>query len=386
MSTVIARRMQTISPFRVMQVMQEAARLEAAGRDIVHLEVGEPDFATATAICEAGAAALAAGRTGYTQAAGLPALREALSVHYLERHGVQIDPARILITPGASGALALLAQLLLNPGDRVLMSDPTYPCNRNFVRLAGAEECLVPVTAQGCWQLNVADLEAALDERCAGLWLASPSNPAGAVIDRQRMQQLCSWARQRGLHVLVDEIYHGLSYEAAVPSVLEVDDQAIVVNSFSKYFGMTGWRLGWMVLPESLLEAATILQQNLFIAAPTMAQHAALRALAPDVRAELERRRQQFWQRRDFLLPALRDIGFDIASTPQGAFYIHAGITQFSDDAEQFCRWLLQTHGVALTPGTDFGYHQARQHVRFAFTTDQLSLEKAVARLQRALA
>jgi aspartate/methionine/tyrosine aminotransferase len=365
--------------------MQQAARLEAAGHDILHLEVGEPDFPTAEAISAAGAAALGAGHTGYTQAAGLPALREALSEHYRRQHGLKIGPERILITPGASGALSLLAQLLLNPGDRVLMSDPAYPCNRNFVRLAGAEPKLVPVNAAQGWELSTAALDAAVDSSTVGLWLASPANPTGAVIGRDQLAELCHWARGQKLHVLVDEIYHGLAYDGNVPSVLEVDDEAIVVNSFSKYFGMTGWRLGWMVLPESLLEAATILQQNLFIAAPTMAQYAALRALDPDVREVLEQRRELFRRRRDFLLPALRSIGFDVPCTPQGAFYIHAGIGRFGDDSEEFCRRLLEAHGLALTPGADFGEHGAQQHVRFAFTTGMESLERAVARLQRAL-
>lgn len=381
----VATRMQNVNPFRVMRVMSRAAELEAMGRRIVHLEVGEPDFPTAEAIVTAGCQALQAGRTGYTQATGLPALRERLSIHYAGQYGVSVAPSRIIVTPGASGALSLLAQLLLEPGDRVLMPDPAYPCNRNFVRLAGADVQLVPVSASDGWHLSTDVLDRYVDDRTRGLWLASPANPTGAALTLAQLQQLSAWSNRRNVHLLVDEIYHGLDYCDGLPSALQVDESAIVVNSFSKYFGMTGWRIGWLVVPEHLVEAATVLAQNLFIAAPTMSQHAAIRALDSDVREELERRRQVFRGRRDFLLPALRDLGFDVPYTPEGAFYIHAGISAFSDDSEQFCSDLLEQHGVAITPGTDFGEHRCNAFVRFAFTTAQADLELAVERLQKAL-
>jgi len=385
MTVKTALRCQQVSPFRVMRVMARAAELQAAGRHVVHLEVGEPDFPTAEPIVAAGCEALANGRTQYTQATGLPALREKISAHYAQRYGVSVSPERIIVTPGASGALSLLAQLLLDPGDSVLMPDPSYPCNRNFVRLAGAEVQLVPVSASDGWQVTTDALAARSDKSSCGIWLASPANPTGAALTLAQLQKLSAWARTHGMHLLVDEVYHGLDYTDEIPTVLQVDSSAIVVNSFSKYFGMTGWRVGWMVVPNELIEKATILAQNLFIAAPTMSQYGALRALDEDLREELERRRSAFRERRDFLLPALQAIGFDIPYIPQGAFYLHAGIREFGEQSERFCQRLLEDHGVAITPGTDFGVHRCDDFVRFAFTTDMDSLAMAVDRLSRAV-
>lgn len=381
-----ASRTAAVNPFRVMSVMERAGQLSLQGRHIVHLEVGEPDFATASPIIEAGKQALDAGRTAYTPAPGLPALRRRIAQWYAQRHQVEVDPARIFVTPGASGALHLLAQLLINPGDGVLMSDPGYPCNRNYVELAGGRTQLVPLSADTGWQLTPEQLEALRDDHTRGVWLASPSNPTGAAMSREALVALSDWAQAHRLYLLVDEIYHGLDFTGGLPSALEVNPGAIVVNSFSKYFGMTGWRLGWFIVPEHLIEVCNTLAQNLFIAAPTVSQYAALRAMDDDLVVEHERRREIFRQRRDFLTPALREIGFDIPLDADGAFYLYAGIGRFSDDSESFCHRLLEEHGVALTPGTDFGLHRAREHVRLAFTTDQKSLALAVERLRRALA
>jgi aspartate/methionine/tyrosine aminotransferase len=262
-----ADRLQGINPFRVMTVLERAKALERQGRNIIHLEVGEPDFVTAEPLVEAGRAALASGHTAYTPAAGLPQLREAISGHYLARHGLQIPAHRIFVTPGASGALSLLAQMLLNPGDAVLMTDPGYPCNRNYVRLAGAEAILVPVTAEDNYQLTPQLLTQHATAACRSVWLASPSNPTGTVLDLPALQGIHAWCRTQGCHLLVDEIYHGLDYVGGLPSALQLGDDVLVVNSFSKYFGMTGWRLGWFVVPESLVGVSNILAQNLFIAA-----------------------------------------------------------------------------------------------------------------------
>ena len=381
----IAQRMRGVNPFRVMTVLERARALEAQGRSIVHLEVGEPDFVTAAPILEAGRAALAQGHTSYTPAAGLPQLRERIAAYYSSDSDVDIAPQRIFVTPGASGALSLLAQLLLNPGDGVLMSDPGYPCNRNYVRLAGAEAQLVPVGPETRYQITRELLERHRTARTRGVWVASPGNPTGTVLQLAGLRDLCAWTDSHDLHLLVDEIYHGLDYTDGLPTVLQVSDDGLVVNSFSKYFGMTGWRLGWFVVPEPLVEASNILAQNLFIAASTVAQFAALRAFDPDTREILEERRAAFAQRRDFLIGVLRELGFSIPVSTDGAFYIYAGIERFSDDSEYFCHSLLENFGVAVTPGTDFGEFENRRHVRFAFTTSMAQLQVAAERLREAV-
>jgi aspartate/methionine/tyrosine aminotransferase len=369
-----------------MTVLERTRELEAQGKSIIHLEVGEPDFVTAAPIVEAGREALAQGETAYSPAAGLPQLREKIAKHYWDAHGLRVSEQRILVTPGASGALSLVAQMMLNPGDGVLMSDPGYPCNRHFVRLAGAQAQLIPVTAQTNFQINLALVEQYSKENTKALWLASPANPSGTMINQECMAELNQWSEQNNAHVVVDEIYHGLSYEQPAQTALNISDDIIVVNSFSKYFGMTGWRLGWLVVPESLVEVSNILAQNLFIAASTIAQHAALRAFDNDTRVILEQRRGEFMRRRDFLTGVLRELGFSVPVETQGAFYIYAGIEKFSQDSEQFCARLLEEFGVAITPGTDFGDFKSQQYVRFAFTTGMDQLQDAAQRLRNAVA
>ena len=390
-----ADRTRLINPFRVMDVLERARQLETAGVDIVHLEVGEPDFATAPQIVAAGVNALQQGHTAYTPAAGLPALRERIARFYAEHHGVSVDPSRILVTPGASGALVLASNLLLNAGDTVLMPDPSYPCNRNYVHLTGGRAALIPPAAPGLSAPTLAQLESVFDSSVKGLWLASPANPTGAVIPDADMQALSDWASARGVHLLMDEIYQGLDFAdksvsrramGNLPTALHCNPDNLVVNSFSKYFGMTGWRVGWLVVPQALATTANILAQNLFIAAPTPAQHAALRAFDGDVIEVLEQRRDAFRQRRDFLCNALRSVGFSLPWQADGAFYCYAGIERFADDSEAFCRMLLEEHGIAVTPGTDFGDHDANKYVRFAFTSALPRLELAAERLQCALA
>lgn len=361
--------------------MQRAAELEALGRQVVHMEVGEPDFTTAGPIREAAKRALDAGHTRYTAAAGIPALRQALSDHYARRYGCAIAPGRIFVTPGASAGLMLLAHLLVRPGQGVLMGDPAYPCVRNFIRLVHGQPQLVPVGPAENFQPTVARLEAAISADSSGLWLASPNNPTGTILDRSRLTELCAWARERGLHLLVDEIYHGLHYVDDLPSVLEIDKDAFVVNSFSKYFGMTGWRLGWIVVPEAYAQRTNILAQNLFISAPSIAQHAALTALDEATRPILEQRREAFRERRDYLAGTLRDLGFSVPDQVEGAFYLYADISRHSDDAETFCRDVLESQAVAITPGTDFGETHAERYVRFAFTTSMEQLQLGMQRL-----
>ena len=374
-----------INPFRVMTVMRRAAELEAGGKKIVHMEVGEPDFNTATPIVDAAKRALNAGFTHYTDAAGINELRCAIAGHYLERYGVSVDKERILVTPGASGGLSLLANLLVGQNDGVLITDPAYPCVRNFIQIMNGRPQLVPVDGTQNFQPTVQLLEDSADASTCGLWLASPSNPTGSVLSREALTGICRWCSEKDLHVLVDEIYHGLHYVADLPSVLEVDDSAFVVNSFSKYFGMTGWRLGWIVVPDYAVEKARVLAQNFYISPSSIAQHAALAGFSEETRIILERRRQCFRERRDFLSTSLREIGLSLAEEVQGAFYIYADISRFSENSERFCSDMLESHGVAITPGTDFGEFRAENFVRFAFTTGMDDLALGVERLRRAL-
>jgi aspartate/methionine/tyrosine aminotransferase len=365
----------------VVEVLARATELAAAGRDIVHLAAGEPDFATAAPIVEAGREALARGATYYSQAAGIPPLREALSRHYAAEYGLDIPPARIMVTPGASGALLLLSALLMNPGDGMLMTDPGYPCNRHFLRLVEGRGQLVPVDAATRYQLTGELVERHWRENTLGVMLASPANPTGTALTREQLGAVSQAVRRRGGYLVVDEIYHGLGYDAPTPSVLEVDPDAFVINSFSKYFGMTGWRLCWLVAPEAAVAEMEKLAQNLFISMSTMSQYAALAGFEPATREILEERRDIFRRRRDFLLPAVRELGFTVPCEPEGAFYIYADASRFTGDSQAFCLQLLEQHGVALTPGVDFGHHRAETHLRFSYTTGMERLELAVERL-----
>lgn len=374
-----------VSPFRVMTVMARAQHLESQGRRIVHMEVGEPDFSSAQPIIDAGKRALDDGLTQYTAATGLAELRECLSVHYRENYNVEVDANRILITPGASGGLNLLANLLVRAGDGVLLSDPAYPCVRNFIHMMSAQPQLIPVGIEQNFQPTLEQLDEYCTDKTSGLWLASPSNPTGTILERSKLKAACDWAASRQKHLLVDEIYHGLHYVDDLPSVLELDQSAFVVNSFSKYFGMTGWRLGWIVVPQEHVEMATTLAQNMYISASSISQYAALAAFTPEAKRIFEERREAFRNRRDFLAGALKSMGFLLSDDIQGAFYVYANISKFSDDCEKFCHDMLEDHGVALTPGTDFGDFESKSHVRIAFTTDMDSLELGVQRLQNAL-
>ncbi|WP_312245803.1 pyridoxal phosphate-dependent aminotransferase [Stutzerimonas nitrititolerans] len=385
MTSSYSARSRAIEPFHVMALLSRANELQALGRDVIHLEIGEPDFTTAAPIVAAGQAALAAGHTRYTAARGLPLLREAIARFYEQRYQASIDPERVLITPGGSGALLLASSLLVDPGKHWLLADPGYPCNRHFLRLIEGAAQLVPVGPEVRYQLNADLVERHWDRDCVGALVASPANPTGTVLSRDELAELSGALKARGGHLVVDEIYHGLTYGCDAASVLEVDDDAFVLNSFSKYFGMTGWRLGWLVAPIDAVPELEKLAQNLYISAPSMAQHAALACFEPATLEILEARRAEFARRRDFLLPALRELGFNIAVVPEGAFYLYADISAFGGDAFAFCRHMLETQFVAITPGLDFGRHQAGHHVRFAYTQDLPRLEQAVERIARGL-
>ncbi|WP_285960758.1 pyridoxal phosphate-dependent aminotransferase [Pseudomonas tohonis] len=385
MAQSYSARSRAIEPFHVMALLARANELQAQGHDVIHLEIGEPDFSTAAPIVQAGQAALAAGHTRYTAARGLPQLRSAISGFYGDRYDLDIDPERILITPGGSGALLLAASLLVDPGRHWLLADPGYPCNRHFLRLVEGAAQLVPVGPESRYQLTPNLVERYWDGDSVGALVASPANPTGTLLGRDELAGLSAALKAKGGHLVVDEIYHGLTYGLDAASVLEVDDDAFVLNSFSKYFGMTGWRLGWLVAPPDAVPELEKLAQNLYISAPSMAQHAALACFEPDTLAILEQRRTEFARRRDYLLPALRELGFRIAVEPEGAFYLYADVSAFTQDAYAFCRHFIETEHVAFTPGLDFGRHLANQHVRFAYTQSLPRLEEAVQRIARGL-
>ncbi|WP_432592865.1 pyridoxal phosphate-dependent aminotransferase [Stenotrophomonas maltophilia] len=380
-----SRRSHEIAPFHVMSLLARAQALEQAGHDVIHLEIGEPDFTTAEPVVRAGQAALAAGHTRYTAARGLPALRQAISGFYRSHYGLDIDPERILVTPGGSGALLLASSLLVDPGRHWLLADPGYPCNRHFLRLVEGGAQLVPVGPDTAYQLTPSLVEQHWNADSVGALVASPANPTGTVLSADELAALSQTLHARGGHLVVDEIYHGLTYGLDAPSVLQVDDSAFVLNSFSKYFGMTGWRLGWLVAPPSAVPDLEKLAQNLYISASSIAQHAALACFSEESMAIFEQRRDAFRQRRDFLLPALRELGFRIEVEPQGAFYLYADVSAFTDDAQAFCAHFLETEHVAFTPGLDFGFHRANQHVRLAYTQEVPRLQEAVARIARGL-
>ncbi|WP_406833454.1 pyridoxal phosphate-dependent aminotransferase [Stenotrophomonas lacuserhaii] len=380
-----SRRSHDIAPFHVMSLLARAQALEQAGHDVIHLEIGEPDFTTAAPVVRAGQAALAAGHTRYTAARGLPALREAIAGFYRRQYQLDIDPQRILITPGGSGALLLASSLLVDPGRQWLLADPGYPCNRHFLRLVEGGAQLVPVNAGTAYQLTPDLVATHWNEHSVGALLASPANPTGTVLSAPELAALSQALHARGGHMVVDEIYHGLTYGMDAASVLQVDDSAFVLNSFSKYFGMTGWRLGWLVAPPAAVPELEKLAQNLYISASSIAQHAALACFEDEAMAIFEQRREAFRQRRDFLLPALRELGFRIELEPQGAFYLYADVSAFTDDAQAFCAHFLETEHVAFTPGLDFGFHRANQHVRLAYTQEITRLQEAVERIARGL-
>lgn len=381
-----ARRVGDIEPFRVMAILEQARAMQAAGRDIIHMEVGEPDFATPEPVVEAGMRALRDGHTRYTPALGMPALgmpalREAIAGYYAARHGTQVAPARVAVTPGASGALLLVMAALFNPVEEVLLADPGYPCNRHFARLVEVRGVGVPVGPETGFQLTAALVERHWRPATRGVLVANPGNPTGTAIPAAELAEIHRVVRQRGGWLIVDEIYHELIYGRAEPSAARLGDDVIVINSFSKYWLMTGWRLGWLLAPAAVMAAIDKLAQNIFLSAPTVAQHAAITALAPETRVILERRKAELQARRDYLVQALTRLGFGVPVFPEGAFYVYAEVGAYAADAESFAADLLVRAGVAVTPGSDFGRHRADRHVRFAYTTSMARIEEAVTRL-----
>ncbi|MFB9122125.1 pyridoxal phosphate-dependent aminotransferase [Paraburkholderia dipogonis] len=383
----LAARVDAIQPFYVMELAKEAALLERDGRDIIHMGIGEPDFTAPEPVIEAAASALRRGVTQYTSALGLHALREAISAHYADFYGVDVDPARIVVTAGASAALLLACAALVDRDDEVLMPDPCYPCNRHFVIAAEGKPVMVPSGPAERFQLTAADVERLWNEHTRGVLLASPSNPTGTSIEPAELERIVKAVRARGGFTIVDEIYQGLSYDAKPVSALSFGDDVITVNSFSKYFNMTGWRLGWLVVPPGMVSAFEKLAQNLFICASALAQHAALACFEPETIAIYEARRQEFKRRRDFIAPALESLGFSVPVMPDGAFYVYADCRTVAHaaagDSAALTRAMLHDAGVVLVPGMDFGTHAPKEYIRLSYATAYPKLEEAVDRLAK---
>jgi aspartate/methionine/tyrosine aminotransferase len=390
----LARRLDHIEPFYVMECAKAAREIAATpacdpargGEPMIYLNVGEPDFTAPPGVQEAAERAIRSGATQYTQSTGLIELREKLSAWYRQRFGLDVPARRIVITAGASAALQLICLALFEAGDEVLMPDPSYPCNRHFVAAAEAVARLLPASAEHRFQLDAPAVAQAWGPASRGVLLASPSNPTGTSIHPDEMRRIVEFVRARNGVTIVDEIYLGLSYDDTfAQSVLQFGDDVVSVNSFSKYFNMTGWRLGWLVLPESLVAPVEKLAQNLFICASTIAQHAALACFEPDTIAEYERRRAEFRKRRDLVVPALNAMGLQVPVMPDGAFYAYADCSRFTTSSWDFCFDLMHSAHVALTPGRDFGRHDPDRWLRLSFASATPKLEEALHRLRRVL-
>jgi aspartate/methionine/tyrosine aminotransferase len=375
-----ARRAAEIEPFEVMDVLSRAHALEAQGRRVVHMEIGEPDFTAPQPVVEAGVRALRQGKTAYTATLGLPALREAIGAHYQKKFGVKVEPNRIAVTAGASGGLLTVAALYVDAGDEILVPDPGYPGYRHFVRAFEGIAKSLRVTAADDFQPTLDMVRAAWSRRTRGLLLGSPSNPTGTLIGRPELERIAGFVAERGGVLLVDEIYQGLVYGIEPWSALGLPGDVVIINSFSKYFCMTGWRLGWVVVPQSAVRGFEKLAQHLFISAPAAAQHAALAAFSEDSLKILEVRRKAFSHRRDFLVPELKRAGLAIPAEPHGAFYVYADCQR---DARKFTLDLLEQEAVAATPGVDFGANGTQRFVRFAYTRSMQDLEEAAERIAR---
>lgn len=392
----ISSRAERIEPFYVMEVAkaaaQQAREFAATDRPMIFLNIGEPDFTAPPLVQEAAVRAIQGGATQYTPATGLDSLRERISGWYADRFALQVPAQRIVVTAGASAALQLACLALIDAGDEILMPDPSYPCNRHFVSAAEGTAVLVPTTAQERFQLSAAKVEQAWGARTRGVLLASPSNPTGTSIHPDELRRIHAFVQERGGITLLDEIYLGLSYEDTFGHTgLAIDDHVISINSFSKYFNMTGWRLGWMVVPQALVPVIERLAQNLFICPSTIAQHAALACFEPESIAEYERRRAEFKARRDWFIPQLDAIGLAVPVRPDGAFYAWADCSEICrrlgvDSSWELAFELMQRAHVAVTPGRDFGTAQTRNFIRFSTASSMAQLQEAAARLRALVA
>ncbi len=395
----IAQRAERIEPFYVMEVAKAAANmareLAHTAKPMIFLNIGEPDFTAPPRVADAATRAIANGNTQYTQATGLPELREKISDWYASRFNTDVNPSRIILTAGASAALQLACLALIEAGDEMLMPDPSYPCNRHFVGAADGKAVLIPTTSDERFQLTRAKVEAAWGAKTRGVLLASPSNPTGTSIAPDELQRIAEYVASRGGITMVDEIYLGLSYEArfghtalAMPG--ELGQNVISINSFSKYFNMTGWRLGWLVVPDALVPVMERMAQNLFICPSTIAQHAALSCFEPESLAEYERRRSEFKARRDYFIPELNRLGLTVPVMPDGAFYAYADCSKIAAEwglagSWEFAFELMKRAHLAVTPGRDFGTVAPEKYVRFSTASSMAHLQEAIARLESVL-
>ncbi|HUQ28240.1 MAG TPA: pyridoxal phosphate-dependent aminotransferase [Usitatibacter sp.] len=379
----IAARMAHIEPFEVMEIQTLAREVEAQGHDVIHLEIGEPDFRTPQPVVDAAKRALDTQPMFYTSALGLPRLRESISGFYAERHGVDVPASRIIVTAGSSAALLLAFGVLLDAGDEVLLADPGYPCNRHFARTLGAIPKAIPVGPETRYQLTANLARANWGPATRMAMVASPSNPTGTLVTLEEVRGLAGLTREKGGTLLMDEIYQGLTYGIDARTAAGEGEDIFVVNSFSKYFQMTGWRLGWLVAPPHLVRRLETLAQNLYISPSTLAQHAGIACFLPETIEIVEARRRELDERRRYLVPALESLGFRVPVVPEGAFYVYADCSALAPDSFAFARRVLTEAHVAITPGKDFGANRPERHVRIAYTQPVARLEEAVARIRR---
>lgn len=382
-----ASRLANIDAFHVMELAKQAAELERAGRHIIHMGIGEPDFTAAEPVVRAAEAAMRRGVTQYTGALGIAPLREAIAGYYKTMYGIDIPARRVVVTAGASAALLLACAVLVEIGAEVLMPDPSYPCNRHFVAAFDGRAKMIPSGPAQRFQLTAEQVQAHWGEQTRGVLLASPSNPTGTSILPDELARILRAVRARQGFAIVDEIYQGLSYDAPPVSALSLDDDVITVNSFSKYFNMTGWRLGWLVVPDELVGAFEKVAQNLFICASAVAQHAALACFSPEALAIYDARKAEFHRRRDAIVPALESLGLRVPVKPDGAFYVYAdcrGVNHpCAGDADALTQAMLHDAGVVLVPGQDFGPYTARDYIRISYATSMENIEEAMARLAK---
>jgi aspartate/methionine/tyrosine aminotransferase len=373
----VARR-GAVPPFIAMEVLRDANERAARGENILHLEVGQPSTSAPRGVIEAAKRALDRDQLGYTEALGIPPLRQRIARHYHDLHGVSVDAARVVVTTGSSGAFLLSFLAAFDPGDRVALAAPGYPAYRNILAALGITPVNLPTDAETRFQPTPALLDR-IEGRIDGLIVASPSNPAGTMIDADSLRGLYDYCRARQVRLVSDEIYHGITYGMRPTTALALGDDAIVINSFSKYFSMTGWRIGWMIAPTDLLRPIECLAQNLFISPPTLAQIAASAAF--DCGDELEANVRRYAENRALLLRQLPRAGFDRLAPADGAFYIYADVSRLTNDSEEFCRRMLAEAGVAATPGLDFDAARGHQFIRFSFAGSAADIATAGERL-----
>ncbi|MGL4231231.1 MAG: pyridoxal phosphate-dependent aminotransferase [Casimicrobium sp.] len=389
MNDRLAQRLQHIAPFHVMEIATHARALEAQGRDVIHMEIGEPDFPSPQPVIDAAQTQLASGAIYYTSALGIRPLREAISRHYKRFYGLDVAPERIIVTAGGSAALLLTCALLVNRDDEILLTDPSYPCNRHFVRVMEGVPRTVPVGADESYQFTAALIDRAWNAKTKGVLVASPSNPTGTSVREGELAKIVECVRERKGVLISDETYAGLNYgrkpETALAFKAHESDDIFSINSFSKYFTMTGWRLGWLVAPERHVRNLEKLAQNLYISPAALSQHAALACFTDAGYAVAEQRRLEFQARRDYFVKALSNLGFKIPITPDAGFFVYADVSAFTRDSERFCTEILDRTGVAFAPGIDFGEHRAREHVRMAYAVSLEKLKEGVSRLAAAL-